>query len=82
MTKNPFWVQIVTPKFPEAPLGRWIRLRVRAQGNHLETWVDDEKVFDKVDGTFVRTGKIGLHVFQPRTIRLRNFKLTVLGGGA
>lgn len=79
MTKNPYWVQIVTPKFPDAPLGRWIRLRVRARGDHLETWVDDELVFDKHDATFVRSGRLGLHVFQPRKIRLRNFQLTSLG---
>lgn len=79
MKKNPYWVQIVTPKFPEAPLGKWIKLRVRAEGGRLQNWVDDELVFDKVDDTFVRTGKIGLHVFQPRKIRLRDFRLTVLG---
>ncbi|MBI2395147.1 MAG: DUF1080 domain-containing protein, partial [Deltaproteobacteria bacterium] len=79
MFKNPYWVQIVTPKFPEAPLGKWIELRVRAEGDHLQSWVDGELVFDKVDKTFVRTGKIGIHVFQPRKIRLRDFRLTVLG---
>jgi hypothetical protein len=78
MRKNPYWVQIVTPKEPEAPLNKWIRMRVRATGDHLETFVDDELVFDKHDATFLRTGKIGLHVFQPRPIRMRNWRLTVL----
>jgi len=78
MIKNPYWVQIVTPKFPEAPLGKWIKLRVRAEGDHLQNWIDDELVFDKRDQTFVRSGKIGLHIFQPRKIKLRDFRLTVL----
>ena len=76
--KNPYWVQIVTPKFPEAPLGRWIELKVRAEGDSLKTWLDGELSFEKKDATLVRTGRIGLHVFQPRKIRLRNFRLTVL----
>lgn len=78
MIKNPYWVQIVSPKFPEAPLNRWIKLRVRAVGDHITTFVDDEQVFDKTDATFLRTGKLGLHVFQPRTLRLRDFRLEVL----
>ena len=78
MKKNPYWVQIVTPKFPEAPLNKWIKLRVRAEGDHIKTWVDDELVFEKTDATFVRSGKLGLHVFQPRKIRMRDFRLTVL----
>ena len=78
MIKNPFWVQIVTPRFPEAPLGKWIRLRVRAEGERLQTWLDDELVFDKVDRTLLRSGRVGLHVFQPRQVRLRDFRLTVL----
>lgn len=78
MIKNPYWVQIVTPKFPEAPLNKWIKLRVRAEGDHIQCFVDDELVFDKHDQTFVRPGKIGLHVFQPRKIKLRDFQLTVL----
>ncbi len=78
MRKNPYWVQIVEPKYPEAPLNKWIKLRVRAVGDRIQTWVDDELVFEKTDATFVRTGKLGLHVFQPRKIRMRDFRLTVL----
>jgi hypothetical protein len=78
MKKNPYWVQIVEPKFPEAPLNKWIKLRVRAVGDRIQAWVDDEQVFEKTDATFVRSGKIGLHVFQPRKIRMRDFRMTVL----
>jgi hypothetical protein len=78
MIKNPYWVQIVTPKFPEAPLNKWIKMRVRAVGDHITTWIDDEQVFDKTDATFLRTGKLGLHVFQPRKIRLRDFRLELV----
>ncbi len=78
MKKNPYWVQIVEPKYPEAPYDRWITLRVRAEGDRLRTFVDGEEVFDKRDATFVRPGKIGLHVFQPRKTRFRNFRLEAL----
>lgn len=78
MKKNPYWVQIVTPTFPEAPLEKWIKLRVRAVGDRLETWVNGEPVFAKADATFMRSGKIGLHVFQPRKVGMRDFRLTVL----
>jgi hypothetical protein len=78
MRKNPYWVQIVEPKTPVAPYQKWFRLRVRAEGDHLETYVDDELVFDKHDPTFVRAGRVGLHVFQPRKAIFRDFVLTSL----
>lgn len=78
MRKNPYWVQIVTPLFPEAPYKTWIALRVRAEGDHLETFVDGKRVFDKKDATFVRPGRLGLHVFQPRRTLFRKWRLTPL----
>ncbi len=78
MRKNPYWVQIVTPLYPEAPYDKWIAFRVRAVGDHLETFIDAERVFDKVDASFVRAGRIGLHVFQPRRTLFRNWRLTPL----
>jgi hypothetical protein len=81
MIKNPYWVQIVTPLVREPPIGQWIRLRVRARGDRIETWVDGEPVFEKVDTTFARAGRIGVHSFATRPIRLRDFRLTVLDAG-
>jgi len=76
--KGPFWIQIVEPKYPEAPYDRWIRYRVRVQGDRIETFIDGERVFDKRDPTFVREGRLGLHVFQPRKAKFRDFALTTL----
>lgn len=75
---GPFWIQIVEPKYPEAPINRWIHYRVRAEGERLQTWVDAELAFDKVDKAFVRDGRIALHTFQPRKTRYRDFKVEVL----
>jgi hypothetical protein len=76
--EGPYWIQIVEPKYPEAPINRWIRYRVRAEGEHLQTWVDGELAFDKVDKAFVRDGRIALHTFQPRRTRYRDFKVETL----
>ncbi|MBK7398020.1 MAG: DUF1080 domain-containing protein [Myxococcales bacterium] len=78
MRKNPYWVQIVTPLYPEAPYKKWIDFRVRAEKDHLEAFIDGERVFDKKDATFVRGGRLGLHVFQPRRTLFRKWRLTVL----
>jgi hypothetical protein len=78
MKKNPYWTQIVTPTFPEAPYKQPIVLAVRARGDRYETFVDGERVFEKQDATFVRGGKLGIHVFQPRPIVLRRFHLEVV----
>ncbi len=75
MVKNPYWVQIVTPIEREPPLEKWIRFRVEAKGDRIRTFIDDQQVFDKVDTSYVREGRVGIHVFQPRKIRLRNFRL-------
>lgn len=73
MTKSPpwRWKQIVTPLERDAPLDQWIVLRVRARGEQLEAFVDGVRVFEKRDRTWVRSGSLGLHVFQPRRVRFR-----------
>jgi hypothetical protein len=75
---GPYWIQIVDPKYPEAPIGKWVTYRVRAEGEHLQTWVDGELVFDKQDKAFVRDGRVGLHTFMPRKMRYRGFKVESL----
>jgi hypothetical protein len=78
MVKNPYWVQIVTPIVREPALETWITLRVRAHGDRIETFVDGEPTFEKVDPTYVRSGRIGVQIFQPRKIRLARFRLETL----
>ncbi len=76
--EGPYWIQIVDPKYPDAPIGKWVTYRVRAEGEHLQTWVDGELVFDKQDKAFVRDGRVGLHTFMPRRMRYRGFKVESL----
>lgn len=79
MVKNPYWVQIVDPLEREPSIGKWIRYRVRAEGDHIETFIDGERVFDKTDRSYLREGRIGIHVFQPRKIRLKAFRVRRAG---
>jgi hypothetical protein len=73
-----YWIQLVEPKYPEAPIDQWKSFRVRAVGDHLETWLDGELVFDKHDPTFVRKGRVGLHTFMPRKMQYRGFSVVSL----
>jgi hypothetical protein len=76
MVKNPKWKQLVKPTYPEAPFGRWITLRVRAVGDQLECFVDGQRVFQRRDRTYVRGGRVGLHVWQPRAVKFRRWRLS------
>jgi hypothetical protein len=76
--EGPYWIQIVEPKYPDAPMNVWKTYRVRAEGDHMQTWIDDELVFDKHDATFVRDGRVGLHTFMPRKMRYRRFEVSSL----
>ncbi len=79
MVKKPrAWQQIVVPIERDPPMQRWIRFRVRAQGDQLDAFIDDEKVFSKRDRSYRRAGSLGLHVFQARPVRFRRFQLTRL----
>jgi hypothetical protein len=75
MTKNPRWNQIVTPVLRDAPYNKWIKLRVRAEGDHLQAFVDGERVFEKHNRVFDDAGRLGLHVFQARQVRFRDLRL-------
>lgn len=71
MRKTPRWKQIVKPIFRAPPIGQWIKLRVRVQGDRIACFVDDKLVFSRRDTTFLRAGALGLHVFQPQAVRFR-----------
>ena len=76
MVKNPKWKQIVKPTYPDAPYRQWITLRVRAVGAVIEGFVDGKLAFRQRDRTFPRAGLVGLHVWQPRAVKFRNWRLT------
>jgi len=80
MKKFPRWKQLVTPVIKAPPIGRWITLRVRAQGDRITCHVDGEQVFEIVDRSLREPGAVGLHVFQARTVTFRNFTLKALDG--
>jgi len=82
MTKNPRWKQIVTPILRDPPMNRWVRFRVRAEGDHLQAFIDGAQVFDKRDRTFTKAGRLGLHVFQARQVRFRDLRIEKLCFGA
>jgi hypothetical protein len=76
MVKNPKWKQIVKPTYPDAPYRQWITLRVRAVGDVIECFVDGKLAFRQRDKSYPRAGLVGLHVWQPRPVKLRNWRLT------
>jgi hypothetical protein len=82
LVKNPHWRwrQLVTPIVRDAPFNKWIVFRVRAVGTQLEGFIDGARVFSQRDRSYVRAGKAGLHVFQPRAVRFRNVQLRSLDG--
>ena len=78
MVKNPKWKQVVRPTYPEAPYRRWITLNVRAVGDVIECFVDGKLVFRQRDRTYRRAGRVGLHVWQPRAVKFRGWRLVEL----
>jgi hypothetical protein len=76
MVKNPKWKQIVKPAYPDAPFGRWIALRVRVTDDLIECFVDGRLAFRQRDRTYRRAGRLGLHVWQPRAVKFRGWRLT------
>ena len=76
MVKNPKWKQIVKPTYPDAPYRKWITLRVRAVGDVIECFVDGQLAFRQRDRTYQRAGLVGLHVWQPRAVKFRGWRLT------
>ena len=80
MVRNPEWTQIVEPVVREPPMRRWFPMRVRARGERIEAWADGALVFDKTDATFARAGRVGVHSFQNRPVRVRAFRLEELAG--
>jgi len=47
-------------KKANVPSGEWSMLRIVAEGNIFEVYLNDEKLFDVEDSTFTEAGKVGL----------------------
>jgi len=79
------WLSEPTPDHELFKRGAWNQFRVRAEGNHIDTWVNGEKVADLDLPSDVasqhREGRIGLQVHSigedqgPYQVRWRNIDL-------
>lgn len=77
MKKDPGWVQLEEhTRSPEC--GRWIRFRVVSEGARLQGFIDGERVVNVSDRQILREGKVGLHVYQARKVRFRDFQWKAL----
>ena len=68
-------------------LGEWNHMRIRAEGRHIQSWLNDVPAADFTDTddkAFTPTGFIGLQVHavgkstDPKVVRFKNLKLTPL----
>ncbi|NLH98686.1 MAG: hypothetical protein GX446_04235 [Chthonomonadales bacterium] len=58
--------------------GRWYRIRMRVEGDHIQGWVDDELILDMRDGTH-RSGGVGVG-FWATCGEFKDMKVTDLRG--
>jgi putative heme-binding domain-containing protein len=58
----------------------WNTYRIRAVGDHIQTWLNGQKCVDLRDPQGDREGVIGLQIHSggPMEVRFRNFQLTVI----
>lgn len=60
--------------------GRWYKIRVRCQGNHIQIWLDNEQVLDYRDARNANLkGRVGVGTWAT-TAKFRNMKVTALDG--
>jgi hypothetical protein len=53
-------IQLKTKEGSKVPVGEWHRIKVKQQGDHIECFLDGEKMLDAKDDMFPKAGKIGL----------------------
>jgi hypothetical protein len=53
-------IQLKTKEGLKIPVGEWHRIKVKQQGDHIECFLDGEKMLDGKDETFRKAGQIGL----------------------
>ena len=58
--------------------GRWYRLRLRVEGDHLQGWLNNQLLLDVREGTHLR-GQVGLGTWRTQA-RYRNLRVTTLSG--
>lgn len=58
-------------------VGKWNTYKIKAQGDHIQVWMNGEKTADLKDSKTTR-GFIVLQVFDQGTIKFKNVKVTAL----
>jgi len=71
--------KIITERIAgEIETGKWYEIRVRVEGEHIEGWLDGEKLLDAYDGSHSR-GAIGVGTWRTRAV-FRKFRVAALDG--
>jgi putative membrane-bound dehydrogenase-like protein len=62
--------------------GEWNHYEIRAEGSHIQTWLNGHKCVDLFDPNGKRRGQFGLQIHSGPAleVRFRNLQLEVLGG--
>ena len=61
-------------------LGQWHRLRVKAEGDRIQGWLNDQPLIDRRDSRFV-SGRVGLWTKADSVTAFDDLVATPLGGG-
>lgn len=60
--------------------GKWYKIRVRCEGDHIQIWLDDEQVLDYTDSSSANLkGQVGVGTWSTRA-KYRNLKVSALDG--
>ena len=60
--------------------GKWYKIRVRCEGNHIQIWLDGERVLDYTDSRSPHlSGKVGIGTWSTQA-KFRNLKVVSLDG--
>jgi alpha-N-arabinofuranosidase len=71
--------RIITKRIPgKIETGRWYTIRVRVEGDHIQGWLDGEKLLDTRDGSHP-TGAVGVGTWRTRAL-FRSLRVTSLEG--
>ncbi|MGC1275331.1 MAG: PVC-type heme-binding CxxCH protein [Planctomycetaceae bacterium] len=67
------------PGIQHVKLGEWNTYRIRAEGHHIQTWINGHLCVDLTDPKGAKRGVTGLQIHSggPLEVRFRNFRLNV-----